>query len=256
MEDLFMKRSAFKKLRNQTTKSIDIPNLNRRRGAFSEKTRHLSAGDSPVGSDAIDEVMESSPPETENDEEVSIFTQAAAEPACPITETVAFPPSAFDIVGPRKHSRYPWQRDVGIQCNILRDRFSSSDCGSSRVSDASLDPFALKVSSVDSGTGTESSRSSTVKAYLRHTVDLFDDHRGPRVHAIKDEWIAKRRSAALTEPDLDFLQQRPTVLRPKAKLSRMHSADSMVVTDCLRIFNGGDHRLVAPRVLLRPIPEH
>ncbi|ELU05090.1 hypothetical protein CAPTEDRAFT_216142 [Capitella teleta] len=226
MDDLLLRRSGMRKLKHKT-KSIDIPNLHQRRGAFCEKYRHLSAGDSPVSSDALDEAMDSSPPNKEADDEVSLFNEQVTE---------VFPTSAFDIVGPRKNSRYPWQRDVGVQCNLLRERLSSSDCSASRLSDSS-DQYSVKVSSVDSGTGIDSNRTAA-KAYLRQTIDLFDDHRGPRVRAIKDEWFTKRRSAALTEPDLDYLQHIPTMIRPKPKLSRMHSADSMMTKEW-KSFNGG-----------------
>lgn len=202
----------------------------------------LSAGNSPPESLHVDGAVEdescddhTSPiPEVKSEEDSSVFGDdiVVSEAA-----STAWPPTAFDIVGLRKNSRYPWQRDVGVQCNIISGRSSSSDhCP--RFSDSS-DPYNMKVSSVDSPTGERSS----VKSYFRHTVDLFDDHRGPRLRAIKDEWIAKRRSAALTEPDLEYLQySKPKLVRPKPKLTRLHSAESMLTGDPYRLVNGDYHR--------------
>lgn len=40
-------------------------------------------------------------------------------PAPPSSNTVSSSVfSAFDIVGPSQQARYPWQRDIGVQCNI------------------------------------------------------------------------------------------------------------------------------------------
>lgn len=112
--------------------------------------------------------------------------------------------SAFDISGQTSAARYPWQRDIGVQCELLSDASSSSgSSGGSR--------------SLGSGSGGEL-RSAGTQTSLSHFRDLPLGGVGGGAGAVGTEAAAPSSGSSLAAQLHSHFQQshvwRSGVMRP------------------------------------------